>query len=104
MEIGMVQVNAAINVEITFEQSLEVTKNDVEGLTAVFKESAGVVRKFIAVERNLNNLDLTLAQNLNSGIVEQKAVGQDKSVIVAGMTFCKFAKRIRKILNKVDGE
>ena len=45
---------------ISFEQSFEVVKNDVEGMPAVSKKSARIVGRFVAVERNLNGADLTL--------------------------------------------
>ena len=92
--IGAVEVDSARNVEISFEQSFKVAKNNVEGMSAVRKKSSGVVSKFIAVERNLNGTNFALREDLNDGIVEQITVGDDKSLIVAGMTFGKLIKRI----------
>ena len=89
MEIRTVEVNAARNVEIFFEQSFEVAKYNVERVPAVRKKSARIVSKFIAIERNLDRTDLTLTEDLNSGISKQIAIGDDKSLIVAGMAFCK---------------
>ena len=66
MKVGTVEIDAARNVEISFEQSFEVAKNDVEGITAAQKKPARIVSKFIAVERNLNGADLTSRENLNS--------------------------------------
>ena len=93
--IGTVEIDAARNVEISFEQSFEVAKNDVEGMPAVSKKSARIVGRFIAVERNLNGADLTLRENLNIGIIEQISIGDDKGFVVAGMFFGKLAKRMR---------
>lgn len=92
MMIGAVEIDAARDVEIFFEQSFEVVKNNVERITAVRKKSARVVSRFIAVERNLDSTNLALREALNSGIIEQIAVGDDKSFIVAGMAFGKSAK------------
>ena len=87
--IGSVEIDTASDVEIFFEQSFEVTKNNVESVSAVRKKSAIVVSKFVAVKRNLNGTNLTLRENLNSGLVEQITVGDDESLIVAGMAFGK---------------
>ena len=95
MKVGTVEIDAARNVEISFEQSFEVAKNDVEGMPAAQKKPARIVGRFVAVERNLDSVDLTLRENLNIGIVEQIAIGDDKSVVVAGMFFGKLAKRMR---------
>jgi len=95
MMVGTVEINAARNVEISFEQSFEVAKNNVEGITAAQKKPARIVSRFVAVERNLNSADLTSRENLNIGNVEQIAIGDDKSVVVAGMFFGKLAKRMR---------
>ena len=94
-KVGTVEIDAARNVEISFEQSFEVAKNDVEGMPAAQKKPARIVSVFIAVERNLDSADLTLRENLNIGIVEQIAIGDDKCVVVAGMFFGKLAKRMR---------
>ena len=94
MKIGMVEIDAARNVEISFEQSFEVAKNDVEGMPAVSKKSARIVSRFVAVERNLNSADLTSRENLNIGNVEQIAIGDDKGFVDAGMAISKLAKGI----------
>ena len=49
MMIGAVEIDAARDVEIFFEQSFEVVKNNVERITAVQEKSARVVSRFIAV-------------------------------------------------------
>ena len=49
MKVGTVEIDAARDVEISFEQSFEVAKNNVERITAVQKKSARVVSRFIAV-------------------------------------------------------
>ena len=95
MKVGTVEIDAARNVEISFEQSFEVAKNDVEGITAAQKKPARIVSRFIAVERNLNGADLTLREDLNIGIIEQISIGDDKGFVVAGMFFGKLAKRMR---------
>ena len=74
-------------------------KDNVERVSAVWKKSARVVSKFIAVERNLDRTDLTLTEDLNSGISKQIAIGNDKSVIVAVMAFGKLNKRNGKRMN-----
>ena len=94
MLVGTVEIDAARDVEIFFEQSFEVVKNNVERITAVQEKSARVVSRFIAVERNLDSTNLALREALNSGIIEQIAVGDDKSFVVAGMAIGKSAKRI----------
>ena len=65
MKVGTVEIDAARDVEISFEQSFEVAKNNVERITAVSKKSARIVGRFVAVERNLNGADLTLREDLN---------------------------------------
>ena len=95
MKIGVVEIDAARDVEISFEQSFEVAKNSVERMLAVSKKSARIVGRFVAVERNLNSAYLTLIENLNGRIVKQITVGDDESVVVAGMFFGKLAKRMR---------
>ena len=70
MKIEAVEIDTTRNVEITFEQNFEITKNNVERITAAQKESSRVVSRFIAVERNLNRTDMTLGKYLNIGIVE----------------------------------
>ena len=91
--IGTVEIDAARNVEISFEESFEVAKNNVERMTAAQKKSARIVGRFVAVERNLNSADLTLRENLNIGIVEQIAIGDDKGFVDAGMAISKLTKR-----------
>ena len=59
--IDSVKIDSASNVEIFFEQSFEVAKNDVERITAAQKKSARIVSRFIAVERNLNRTDFALS-------------------------------------------
>jgi len=95
MLVGTVKIDAARDVEIFFKQSFEVAKNSVERMPAVSKKSARIVGRFVAVERNLNGAYLTLRENLNIGIIEQITIGDDKSVVVAGMFFGKLAKRMR---------
>ena len=95
MKVGTVEIDAARNVEISFEQSFEVAKNKVERITAVSKKSARIVGRFVAVERNLNGADLTLREDLNIGIIEQISIGDDKGFVDAGMFFGKLAKRMR---------
>ena len=56
--IGTVEIDAARNVEISFEQSFEVAENNVERMSAAQKKSARIVSRFIAVKRNLNGTDL----------------------------------------------
>lgn len=94
MLVGTVEIDAARDVEISFEQSFEVAKNNVERMPAAQKKPARIVSRFIAVERNLNSADLTSRENLNIGIVEQIAIGDDKGFVVAGMAFSKLTKRI----------
>ena len=60
MLVGMVEIDAARDVEISFEQSFEVAKNNVERITAVSKKTTRIVSRFIAVERNLNGTYLAL--------------------------------------------
>ena len=94
MKIGAVEIDAARDVEISFEQSFEVAKNNVERITAERKKTARIVSRFIAVERNLNSTYLALRENLNIGIGEQVAIGDDKGFIVAGMAIGELGKRI----------
>ena len=89
MKIGAVEVDATRNVEISFEQSFEVAENNVERMSAAQKKSSRIVSRFIAVERNLNSADLALRENVNSGIIEQITIGDDKSFVVARMFFGK---------------
>ena len=85
MKIGAVEVDATRNVEISFEQSFEVAENNVERMSAAQKKSSRIASRFVAVERNLNSADLTSRENLNIGIVEQIAIGDDKGFVDAGM-------------------
>ena len=89
MKIEAVEIDTTRNVEITFEQNFEITKNNVERMTAAQKKTAGIVSRFIAVERNLNRTDMALGKDLNIGKVKQIAVSDDKGFVFAGMTFGK---------------
>lgn len=94
MKVGTVEIDAARNVEISFEQSFEVAENNVERMSAAQKKSARIVSRFVTVERNLNSADLTSRENLNIGNVEQIAIGDDKGFVDAGMAISKLAKGI----------
>ena len=104
MKIGAVEIDTTRNVEISFEKSFEVAKDNIERMPVAQKKTAGIVSRFIAVERNLKRTDMALGKDLNIGKVKQIAISDDKGFVFAGMTFGKLAKRIGKRLNKVDSK
>ena len=89
MKIRTVEIDTTRNIEISFEESFEVAKNNVERMPAAQKKTARIVSRFIAVERNLNRTDMALGKDLNIGKVKQIAVSDDKGFVFAGMTFGK---------------